>query len=110
MPPRRRRHLDPKTGIEVFRSAIVAELQERPDEFETQVQLCANLKRMPVEDLTVEWPESVSPFVTVAKVRSPQQDISGDDVQAAMDATSITPRRATEEPRSLAELFGDASG
>lgn len=137
-----RRHLDPKTDVEVFRPALVAELQERPYEFEIQVQLCADLKRMPIEDLTVEWPEGLSPFVTVAKVRVPQQDISGDDIQEAMDAVSITPWRATEEhrplgnlmrarrevyrqssilrhelnhqvrkePRSLAEVFRDASG
>jgi hypothetical protein len=31
---------------------------------------------MPVEDTTVEWPEQLSPPVTVAKLRLPQQDIS----------------------------------
>jgi hypothetical protein len=99
-----RRHLDPKTDIEVFRPALVAELRERPYEFDIQVQLCADLKRMPVEDLTVQWPEGLSPFVTVAKVRLPQQDISGDDIQEAMDATSITPWRSTEEHRPLGNL------
>jgi hypothetical protein len=99
-----RRHLDPKTDIEVFRPALTGELQERPYEFEIQVQLCADLTRMPVEDLTVQWPEALSPFVTVAKLRLPQQDISGDDIREAMDATSITPWRATEEHRPLGNL------
>ena len=35
----------------------VAELKERPYAFDIQVQLCTDLERMPVEDLTVEWPE-----------------------------------------------------
>ena len=41
---------------------------------------------MPVEDVTVEWPEAPSPFVTVAKLRIPRQDISGDDNIEKMDA------------------------
>ena len=96
-----RRHLDPASAAEVFRPALVAELQERPFEFDLQVQLCVDLERMPVEDVTVEWPEALSQFVTVAKMRLPQQDISGEDIQKQMDATSITPWRVTEEHRPL---------
>jgi hypothetical protein len=51
------------------------------------------------------WPEALSPFVTVAKVRLPQQDISGDDIQEQMDATSITPWRCTEEHRPLGNIM-----
>jgi hypothetical protein len=100
-----RRHLDPTSATEVFGPALVAELKERPYEFDLQVQLCVDLERMPVEDVTVEWPEALSPFVTVAKVRLPQQDISGDDIQEQMDATSITPWRCTEEHRPLGNIM-----
>jgi hypothetical protein len=82
-----------------------AELNERPYEFELQVQLCVVLEKMPVENLTVEWPEQLSPFVTVAKVRLPQQDISGDENLEEMDATSITPWRCPEEHRPLGNLM-----
>jgi hypothetical protein len=41
----------------------------------------------------------------VAKVRLPQQDISGDDIQEQMDATSITPWRCTEEHRPLGNIM-----
>ena len=100
-----RRHLDPTSASEVFRPALVAELKERPYEFDLQVQLCVDLEKMPVEDVTVEWPEALSPFVTVAKVRLPQQDISGDDLQEQMDATSITPWRVTAEHRPLGNIM-----
>ena len=100
-----RRHLDPTSAAEVFRPALVAELQERPYEFDLQVQLCVDLEKMPVEDVTVEWPQALSPFVTVAKMRLPQQDISGDDIQKQMDATSITPWRVTEEHRPLGNIM-----
>ena len=99
------RLLDPTSAPEIFRPALVAELKERPYEFDLQVQLCVDLEKMPVEDVTVEWPEQLSPFVTVAKVRLPQQDISGEDNAKQMDATSITPWRCTEEHRPLGNIM-----
>ena len=67
------RALDLASAAEVYRPALVAELRERPYEFDIQIQLCADLAQMPVEDVTVEWPEHLSPFVTVAKLRLPQE-------------------------------------
>ena len=99
-----RRLLDPTSAPDIYRPALVAELQERPYEFELQVQLCVDLEKMPVEDMTVEWPEALSPFVTVAKVRLPQQDISGEDNLEQMDATSMTPWRCREEHRPLGNI------
>ena len=99
------RALDVTSASEVFRPALVAELRDRPYEFDIQVQLCADLARMPVEDVTVEWPESLSPFVTVAKLRIPQQDISGDDNLEKMDALSFTPWRVTAEHLPLGNIM-----
>jgi hypothetical protein len=99
------RLLDPNAAPEVYRPALVAELQERPYSFELQVQLCVDLEKMPVEGLTVEWPEALSPFVTVAKMRLPQQDISGEDNLEQMDATSITSWRCTESHRPLGNIM-----
>ena len=45
---------------------------------------------------TVVWPESLSPFVTVARLRLPQQDIGGEDNFEKMDKTSMTAWRVTE--------------
>ena len=100
-----RHTLDLVSASEVFRPALVAELRERPFEFDIQVQLCADIDRMPLEDVTVEWPEQLSPFVTVAKVRIPQQDISGDDNLEKMDALSFTPWRVTAEHSPLGNIM-----
>jgi hypothetical protein len=89
---------------EVFRPALVTELRERPYEFDIQIQLCTDLVNMPIEDLTVRWPESLSPFVTVAKLRLPRQDIGGADNFERMDAMSISPWRVTEEHRPLGNI------
>jgi hypothetical protein len=100
-----RRALDPTSAAEVFRPALVAELRERPYEFDVQVQLCVDLDRMPVEDLCVEWPEQLSPFVTVAKLRLPRQDIGGADNLETMDAVSLTPWRCTADHRPLGNIM-----
>jgi hypothetical protein len=99
------RNLDLMSAVEVYRPALVAELRARPYEFDIQVQLCADLAQMPVEDVTVEWPEQLSPFVTVAKLRFPQQDISGADNLEKMDALSFTPWRVTAEHRPLGNIM-----
>jgi hypothetical protein len=99
-----RRALDLQSGEQVFRPALVAELRERPYEFDIQVQLCTDLTHMPVENVTVRWPEGISPFVTVAKLRLPQQDIGAEDNFDRMDAISISPWRVTEEHRPLGNI------
>ncbi len=99
------RSLDLESAREVSRPALVAELQARPYEFDIQVQLCADLARMPVEDLTVNWPEKLSPFVTVAKLRIPQQDISGPDSLEKLDALSFSPWRVTADHAPLGNMM-----
>ena len=59
---------------------------------------------MPIEDVTVPWPETLSPFVTVAKLRLPQQDIGDDTNLEIADALSITPWRCPEPHRPLGNI------
>ena len=98
------RMVDLASDADAYRSALVAELKQRPFEFDLQVQLCTDLERMPVQDVTVEWLEALSPFVTVAKVRLPAQDISGSDNLDRMDAMSFNPWRVTAEHAPLGEI------
>ena len=60
---------------------------------------------MPVEKTTVRWPESLSPYVTVARLRLPQQDIGGEDNVEKMDKTSMTAWRVTEQHRPLGNIM-----
>lgn len=99
-----RRVLD-SAAEQIFRPALVAELRERPYEFDVQVQLCTDLAQMPVEKTTVRWPESLSPYVTVAKLRLPQQDIGSEDNFEKMDKTSMTAWRVTEQHRPLGNIM-----
>ena len=98
------RVVDLASDADAYRRALEVELKQRPFEFDLQVQLCTNLEQMPVQDVTVEWLEALSPFVTVAKVRLPAQDISGADNLEKMDALSFTPWRVTAEHAPLGEI------
>jgi len=99
-----RRVLDLKSADQVFRPALAAELNEHNYEFVIQVQLCKDLKRMPVEDLTIRWSEQLAPFVTVAKLTIPKQDISGEDNLKIMEHLSFSPFRCLEENRPMGSL------
>ena len=98
------REVDLASDADAYRRALEVELKQRPFEFDLQMQLCTDLEQMPVQDVTVEWQEAFSPFVTVAKVRLPAQDISGGDNLERMDALSFTPWRVTAEHAPLGEI------
>ena len=99
------RALDLNSAEQVFRPQLAADLRKGSYEFDLQVQLCTDLARMPVEKTTVVWPESLSPYVTVAKLRLPQQDIGGEDNFEKMDKTSMAAWRVTEEHRPLGNIM-----
>ncbi|MEE7561195.1 catalase family protein, partial [Xanthomonas sp. Kuri4-2] len=40
-----------------------------PVEWELRVQLCTDVEQMPIEDASVEWPQSLSPYRAVARLR-----------------------------------------
>ncbi|MET7860617.1 hypothetical protein ABZS81_26070 [Streptomyces sp. NPDC005318] len=58
-----------------------------------------------MEDTTVEWPEQLSPPVTVARLRLPQQDISGPENLEKMDSLPFTPWRVTAEHAPLGNIM-----
>jgi hypothetical protein len=99
------RELDLNTGPDVFGPTLADELQARGFDFDLQVQLCTDLNTMPVNDVTVEWPEKLSPFVTVGRVHIPRQDISGSENFEKSDVLAFNQWRATAEHRPLGEIM-----
>ncbi|MGP4002425.1 catalase family protein [Streptomyces sp. 8N706] len=96
--------VDVQSDGEAFRNTLVGEAGARDHSFDLQVQLNTDLGRMPVDNTSVEWPESLSPWVTVARIDIPRQDISGEENLDAADGTSITPWRSREEHRPIGEI------
>jgi hypothetical protein len=97
--------LDLTSGPDVFGPTLADELQARAFDFDLQVQLCRDLTAMPVNDLTVEWPEKLSPSVTVGRVHLPRQDISGPANLEKSDALAFNQWRVTSDHRPLGEIM-----
>jgi hypothetical protein len=95
--------LDLSSGPDVYGPALLRELGSRAFDFDLQVQLCADLERMPVNDSTVEWPETLSPYVTVGRVHLPAQDIA-ENLEKG-DALAFNQWRVTDAHRPLGEIM-----
>lgn len=57
-----------------LRQSLARTLSNTYAEFDFSIQLQTNVKRMPIEDASIEWPERLSPFVPVAKIVIPKQE------------------------------------
>ena len=70
------------TQPDALRLMLEETLRSQQVLFEFQVQLRTSAITMPVEDATVEWPESESPYRTVALLLIPRQEIDTEQQKA----------------------------
>jgi hypothetical protein len=56
-----------------LRDAVVDYFAGQGGEWELCIQLCTDLDKMPIEDASVEWPQELSPYVAVARLKVAQQ-------------------------------------
>ena len=66
--------LDPREDEDGFRQAAVAYFRDAAAAYEIKAQLWVDAERQPIEDASVDWPVSLSPYRTVATLRLPAQD------------------------------------
>ena len=99
-----RRELDVNAKQEAIRPLIIEEIREHDYQFDVQIQLCHNLKKQPIEEITTQWKESDAPFVTVATLTIPCQDVPDDGYFDIMENLSFTPFRCLEENRPIGNL------
>jgi hypothetical protein len=64
---------------------VVEHFAHEGGEWELRVQLNTDIETMPIEDPSVEWPESSSPYVTVARLRAGPQAAWSDALSHAID-------------------------
>jgi hypothetical protein len=81
-------------GPSVLREALKSELAQGEGCFDLLVQLQVAGKNMPVEDSTVLWRESDSPFLEVARVTIPRQEFATPEQDAFCENLSFTPWHA----------------
>lgn len=88
-----------------LRRAVVNHFARHGGQWELRVQLCTDLETMPIEDATVRWPETLSPFVTVARITVPRQVAWSESRSADMDdGLSFSPWHGLAAHRPLGSV------
>ena len=70
-------------------------------EFDFMVQVQTDPFLMPIEDATVNWPEELSPYVPVARLRLPAQRFTSDEQLAFADVLRYNPWHSLPEHQPL---------
>jgi len=89
------------TEKDTMRLVLQETLRRQEVVFEFQAQLRTSPRTMPIEDATIEWPESESPFQTVAQLTLPRQEISDLELEEAFRKLSFSVWHALAAHRPL---------
>lgn len=84
-----------------LRQSLSMRLARESVELDFMLQAQTNPRRMPIEDASIEWPENLSPFVPVAKIRIPRQKFDSPQQLAFADVLSYNPWHTTAAHRPL---------
>jgi catalase len=87
-----------------LRLNLAQHLAERDAMFDFMVQRRARPDAMPIEDPTIEWSESDSPFVPVARITIPKQTFDTREQMAFCESLSFTPWHCVDAHRPLGGL------
>ncbi len=88
-----------------LRTATVSYLRENDAEFDVQIQLCTDLKKMPVENANVDWKQEDSSYITVARIRLPKQEAYSEARQKYIEALSFSPAHSLAAFRPLGSIM-----
>jgi hypothetical protein len=89
-----------------IRQAVVEFFQSNSAVWDIQVQLCTNLETMPIEDASVTWPETESPYLSVARLHMPSQDAwRADRIELVDERMSFSAWHALAEHRPLGGIM-----
>ncbi len=84
-----------------LRQAMIRTLESGPWSFDFMVQAQTDPFLMPIEDATVKWPEKLSPYVPVARLRLPPQRFDCDKQLAFSDVLRYNPWHSLAEHKPL---------
>ena len=87
-----------------LREALRTRLATAEACFDFMVQFQSDDQRMPIEDATVEWKESDSPYRAVARIRIPPQRVDDPARLRACEDTGFNPWHALVEHRPLGSM------
>ncbi|HMD21336.1 MAG TPA: hypothetical protein VKH40_13500 [Alloacidobacterium sp.] len=84
-----------------LRKSLAMRLAAEDVELDFQIQAQTDPLRMPIEDASIEWPERLSLFVTIAKIRIPKQRFDSPEQLAFANVLSYNPWHTTAIHRPL---------
>ena len=87
-----------------LRKIMVEELKTEEGCFNFMVQLQNPDKYMPIEDPSILWKESDSPYISLAKIIIPKQKFDSEDQQQFCENLSFSPWNALPEHRPIGQL------
>ncbi len=98
--------LDCANDYSAIRDEVVKFFKTETAVWDIQVQLLADLEKMPVEDASVEWPEDVSPYVTVGHLTARRQEAYSPKRRVFVDEVlSFNPWHALAAHRPLGNIM-----
>jgi catalase len=101
----RKRDLERDTTDPDFLQRVMAdELQVEEGCFNFMVQIQNPDKYMPIEDSSIEWEESDSPYISLAKIRIPIQEFDTPEQQSFCENLSFSPWNSLGAHRPIGEL------
>ena len=101
--PKREPQAEP-TEPDFLQKVLADELQQTEGCFDFMVQLQDPDKYMPIEDPSIEWLESDSPFMPIAKIRIPKQEFTSPEQLNFCENLSYSPWHSLEAHRPIGEL------
>ena len=86
--------------------SVVAYFNKNSAEYELRAQLCTDLKRTPIEDASIDWPEDISPQLPLARITLPPQAADSPARRVySDDVLSFDPWRCLAEHRPLGSIM-----
>jgi catalase len=91
---------------DILRELVIDHFRQNTSTWEFRVQLCTDLKTMPIDDPTKRWDETQSPFIPVARLTvEPQPALNASRSEAVDDGMSFSPWHGIDDHRPLGELM-----
>ena len=90
-----------KPTDDYLRDAMARTLAAGDWEMDFMVQVQTDPHRMPIEDATVKWPERMSPYIPVARLRLFQQQFDSNEQLAFADVLRYNPWHSLPEHQPL---------
>ncbi|MDE5445124.1 catalase [Bradyrhizobium sp. CSA207] len=93
-------------GDDVVLKSVVAFFKENSAEYELCAQLCTDVKRTPIENASIDWPEDVAPPEALGKIVLPRQTADSPPRRAYADEVlSFDPWRCLAAHQPLGSIM-----